>query len=316
MSNYTDNIYIDDPNHVWSKLLQLVPTESTVLDIGCSSGNLGQVLIEKKKCVVDGVELDPNDAKLAAKKLRKVWVGNIEKPEDLKPIKPGSYDILILADVLEHLVDPVAALEHAKKLLKPGGAVVFSIPNMAHVSIRLALLEGSFRHTETGVLDKTHLHFYDIEEVRRIFRDAGMTLEKVDTSPYPYSRALIRSRLSELGLTPSEKAYDLLTRPDASAFQYVGKVVYKPTDKKGPALPPVKQSIENDTHHLGRALESKEAEIEAQVKRAEELEAQIASLNHQLADILHSKLYRVSQRAVKPYRTVRGAFKSRKPNQK
>ena len=87
MSNYTDNQAADDPNHVWSKILDLVPRGSEILDIGCSSGNLDKVLIKEKNCIIDGVEPDEVDAKIASKYLRQVWSFSIEDEKNIKKIK-------------------------------------------------------------------------------------------------------------------------------------------------------------------------------------------------------------------------------------
>src|SRR5476651_805519 len=71
MSNYSDSNFANDSNTPWFKVLKLIPDKSKVLDIGCSSGNFGSVLIKEKKAIVDGLELDKGDAKTAGSRLRK-----------------------------------------------------------------------------------------------------------------------------------------------------------------------------------------------------------------------------------------------------
>lgn len=141
MSNYTDVAYTGDKNTTWFKMFNNIPEKSRVLDIGCSSGNFGEELQKSKGCEVIGVDLDKDDVKRAAKLLKAAHVMNIET-DDFS--KLGKFDRVIFADVLEHLVDPVASLQKVKKLLKPGGQVLFSIPNMAHMGTRLMLLTGKF----------------------------------------------------------------------------------------------------------------------------------------------------------------------------
>ena len=230
MSNYSDSTYTEGAeNSSWYKVLLSIPEESKVLDIGCSSGNFGKVLIDKKACIVDGVELDKSDFKKAQKNLRKVYNLNIET-DSIAAIK-DTYDVIYFGDVIEHLVDPVTALQKVKKLLNKNGKIVFSIPNMAHSTIRILMLKGDFEYTETGLLDKTHLHFYNLKEVQRVFAEAGYDVTDLDFVKKDYPDALIKKQLAEHGLklAPKSTFLESLHQPDAAAFQFVGSA--KPSAK-------------------------------------------------------------------------------------
>ena len=170
---------------------------------------------------MDGVELDENDAKLASHKLRNVWALNIETDE-LSELGNNKYDIIYFGDVIEHLVDPVSVLHRIEPLLEYHGKIIFSIPNMGHIGVRLALLTGEFEYTETGLLDKTHLHFYTQKEVVRVFELAGYSITKLDFVEKDYPRKLIEKQLSSNGLKASSKFYKKMSQTDASAFQFVG----------------------------------------------------------------------------------------------
>jgi 2-polyprenyl-3-methyl-5-hydroxy-6-metoxy-1,4-benzoquinol methylase len=233
MSNYSNSEYSEEgANTSWQKALNLVPKGSKVLDVGCSSGNFGKVLIEKKNCTVDGLELDAADAKLASKWLRNVYNLNIET-DDLGELK-DKYDIIYFGDVIEHLYYPSSTLKRVQKLLKPGGSILFSIPNMAHATIRLLLLTGDFEYTETGLLDKTHLHFYNLKEVERVFNEADMEISKLDYVEKDYPDQLIKDYLSKLGLSVNQNSSFLsnMRKVDAAAFQFIG--LAKPASKKIP----------------------------------------------------------------------------------
>src|SRR5216117_3169677 len=114
MSNYTDVSYTGDKNTTWFKMFNNIPERSCVLDVGCSSGNFGEVLIKGKSCEVVGVDLDKEDVNRAKKLLKDAYVMNIES-DDFS--KLGKFDRIIFADVLEHLQNPVASLMKVKKLL-------------------------------------------------------------------------------------------------------------------------------------------------------------------------------------------------------
>src|ERR1700733_14167683 len=198
MSNYTNNLF--DPetkNNPWVHLFEFVPEKSRVLDIGRSSGNFGHVLINEKNCEVVGLDIDAPDIALAKKKLNAAYVRNIER-EDIVDL--GLFDVIVFADVLEHLLDPIAALEKAKKQLKKGGRIVFSIPNMAHISIRIQLMKGFFVYMPMGVLDRTHLHYYDEIEVKHIFSEAKMAIQEINPATLSYPESKISEELYRLGL--------------------------------------------------------------------------------------------------------------------
>jgi len=230
MSNYSSSNYQpENPNSSWYKVYNMIDPNSSVLDIGCSSGNFGEALIKNKNCTVDGIELDQKDAAEAQKKLRKVYNMNIETGslDDMKE----KYDYIYLGDVIEHLLNPSQALIRIKGLLKNNGKILFSIPNMAHVSLRLMLLKGDFEYGETGLLDNTHLHFYTLREIERVFQEAGYSISLLDSNEATYPPELIADQLKELGIHKTPKLEKLLNSDEARVFQYVGTAVMGSTHK-------------------------------------------------------------------------------------
>jgi methionine biosynthesis protein MetW len=229
MSNYSSFKFEKDPNTSWYKIFNLIRPNSKVLDVGCSSGNFGEVLIKSKNCVVDGVELDQKDALEAQRKLRKVYNANIET-DPLNDLK-DKYDYIYFGDVIEHLVNPSQALIKIKKLLKKDGKILFSIPNMAHASVRLMLLKGDFEYSETGLLDNTHLHFYTLNEIKRVFQAAGCSISLLDNTEATYPPGLIIDQLRELGINETPKLEKLLNNDESRVFQYVGAAEIAKTRK-------------------------------------------------------------------------------------
>jgi 2-polyprenyl-3-methyl-5-hydroxy-6-metoxy-1,4-benzoquinol methylase len=160
---------------------------------------------------VVGLELDPHAAERARAFCEDVLVGDAETME--LPLEPGSFDAIVCADLIEHLRDPGAFMERVRPLLRPGGRLVLSTPNVANWTIRLQLLFGRFRYTERGILDRTHAHLFTRRTLIECVESAGYRVERLDfTVPVPV-----------LGLPLVERVAHAIgrLRPQLFAFQFV-----------------------------------------------------------------------------------------------
>jgi 2-polyprenyl-3-methyl-5-hydroxy-6-metoxy-1,4-benzoquinol methylase len=130
------------------------------------------------------MEVDPAAATRAREWCDEVVVGDVEAVE--LPFDPGSFDVLLCADVVEHLRDPVLFLQRTRAVLRRGGRLVLSTPNIANWSIRMCLLVGRFRYTDRGILDRTHTHFFTRRSLIECLDAAGYHVEHLDfTVPVP-----------------------------------------------------------------------------------------------------------------------------------
>jgi len=162
-----------------AKLLAAVGRENRVLDVGCSSGYLAAPLVARRNTVV-GVELDAAAARVAQGFCEQVLLGDIETME--LPLEPGSFDVVLLSDVIEHLRDPVDTLRRLRRCLRPGGRLVLSTPNVANWALRLSLLAGRWRYTDRGILDRTHTHLFTRATLREAIENAGYVVDRIDFS--------------------------------------------------------------------------------------------------------------------------------------
>jgi 2-polyprenyl-3-methyl-5-hydroxy-6-metoxy-1,4-benzoquinol methylase len=172
-------------------MLERVEGGAEVLDVGCWSGAAGAFLGKERGARVDGVEPEPRMAALAAGHYRDVCRSTIEQAMDeLVSERHQAYDSLLFLDVLEHLVDPHGVLVASHRLLRPGGTVLVSIPNVAHWSVRMELLRGRWRYRENGLLDRTHLRFFTHLTVHELVREAGWEVgwERVSVDQPPLIR--------------------------------------------------------------------------------------------------------------------------------
>lgn len=152
---------------------------SEVLDVGCATGYFAKKLKEKN-CKVWGIETDKESAKIAKKYCQDVYVANLEKINML-PFKKR-FDYILLLDVVEHLQNPKPALSFLKGYLKKTGVLIISTPNIAFISIRLALLFGKFKYTKMGIMDENHIHFFTKKTFLELIKKSGLKLLELDTA--------------------------------------------------------------------------------------------------------------------------------------
>lgn len=144
--------------------------------MGCGMGaTLGYLRDTLAPCNVYGVELNSMAASYAKHYIPNIIQGNIETM-DLNCYEENMFDYILLPDVLEHLHDPEAVLNKLKKYLKPSGFIVASIPNIMHYSVMLELLKGNFTYEDSGILDRTHIHFFTLQEIFKMFMCCGFEI--------------------------------------------------------------------------------------------------------------------------------------------
>src|SRR5581483_9187298 len=152
-----------------------------LLDVGAAQGDMAQVLTTHGY-EVTALEGDPTLAEMARRKCHKVIVADLDYS---LPNLEGPFDVVLCADVLEHLKNQLRVLVDLRHQLKPEGVAVVSVPNAAHLWVRLQLCLGRFDYAERGVLDRTHLRFFTLSSFRRLLREAGLTVLKLTTTPAP-----------------------------------------------------------------------------------------------------------------------------------
>lgn len=160
-----------------SVIARLIGKSKTVLDVGCNEGYLGRAADMSNQFF--GIDFAKPAVAQAKKSYEGAYVYDLNR---LTPLvwKRQKYDVIVFADVLEHLIDPVSTLRFfTKNYLKQNGRIIISLPNIANWQIRLQLLTGSFTYTQTGILDRTHLHFYTYISSQQLLAAAGLHCTKV-----------------------------------------------------------------------------------------------------------------------------------------
>lgn len=164
-----------------------------VLELGCAGGAFGAELKKRfPAATVVGIDAARAAAERAATRLDRVVHARLDGLDFAAAgFAPGEFDTVVAVDILEHLVNPWDLLVRLKPFLRPGGQVLASIPNVRNLTVvsRL-LLEGTFEYAERGLLDVTHLRFFTLEGMRRMFGECGYRVEE--------ARALLLPAMEQL----------------------------------------------------------------------------------------------------------------------
>lgn len=192
-----------------------------ILEIGTGSGALArQVKIAYPNVNYVGVEVSHEYVHLSGRYCDNVYFENIENASGELLREFGSVDVVIMADVLEHLIDPWKFLKRLKNWIKPSATLIVCIPNVQHWSIQFGLLAGNFDYSESGLLDKTHLRFFTKKTIVNMFESNGYIVKSIKPRIFQFKGQddMLR-KLILLSDSCGLNSADVVN--DAAAFQYV-----------------------------------------------------------------------------------------------
>jgi methionine biosynthesis protein MetW len=238
MSKYSaQEVPLEDGNSATTKIVGLIPTGARVLDVGCSAGYLGEALKERKQARVRGIELDKTDAAKARERgFEEVFTADLDRFA-WDTLDGHEFDAVVFADVLEHLKRPGDAIRGATRHLAPDGIVIASIPNIAHLSIRVELMEGGFAYEKLGLLDDTHLKYFTKKTIEDMLGAAGLSIKRLDATVYDLPEDQITERLRAVGLEATPRFWERMNGEEARAYQYVVVAGKSPGEAKPVELP-------------------------------------------------------------------------------
>lgn len=144
---------------------------NTILDIGCNDGQFASSLMQAGR-EVWGLEINPQQAEIAASKITKIIVGDFDEVYDSLP--KSYFDCIYFNDVLEHMLFPWDVLAKVKHLLKSEGIVVSSLPNFRYVgNLQEIIFKRDFQYKSWGILYTTHFRFFTMKSIFRMYQNSG-----------------------------------------------------------------------------------------------------------------------------------------------
>ena len=173
-----------NPSYIGKRndIIKFIPSEAKfILDIGCSIGTIGRQIKEINNAYITGIELSDKMGAEASKYLDEVIIGNVEKGV-LNRICNKKYDCIILADIIEHLIDPWKLVSQCYRILKNDGLIISSIPNIRHISTIFSLVvKGYWPYRDRGIHDKTHLRFFTLKNITQLFEKSNFSIYNIST---------------------------------------------------------------------------------------------------------------------------------------
>lgn len=177
------------------EILNLIPiTAKAILDLGCGTGTLGRALKKRQPCIVTGIELDKEAAATATKNLDICLCDNLNRYDPA--LRHRTYDCIVLADILEHLIAPWPVLKKFVSVLEENGSLIASIPNISHPYIISELKKELFRYQPAGILDVTHLRFFTKTTIGQMFYKTGLKIIKI--TPWPSEKNPIQYHITAI----------------------------------------------------------------------------------------------------------------------
>lgn len=216
-SKYDFDLDLNNTNSL-SLMIGQIRRGSTVLEFGPANGRMTRYLKEVLNCKVYLVEIDEEAGKQAAKYGEDIVIDDAETYSWYERYEMLRFDYITFADVLEHLHDPEQLLKRAKSLLKQDGSILLSVPNLAHNSVAISLLNNEFEYTSTGLLDNTHIHFFTKNSLDHTMERCGLIVAKrfatyapAGTTEIPVTNASVKG---------IDESY-WKSRPLGEVYQYV-----------------------------------------------------------------------------------------------
>lgn len=172
--------YEPQPNSAPARVVRIVGGDKRVLELGPGPGSITR-LLKDNGCRVTALELDPDAIEIVAQYCEHIYPCNLNDPAWPATLSGSDkFEVIIAADVLEHLYDPWTTLSSLPPLLAKNGYVVISLPHVGHNAVIACLLAGDLDYQPWGLLDKTHIRFFGIKNIQRLFNDAGFKIVEAE----------------------------------------------------------------------------------------------------------------------------------------
>ena len=202
-----------------ARVIRLTGQNRRVLEVGAGPGSITKHLIHTNGCDVVAVEVDSTaieKLKSFCDRIYSLNLNDVNWPAALS--NEDNFDVVIAADVLEHVSNPLQTLRGMTSLLREGGEIILSLPHVGHCTIGACLLAEDFKYQDWGLLDKTHVQFFGLKNINKLYEAAGLSIVEAQF----VVRTPRQTEFNDIWEATNEKAkIGLLTNPHAFVYQVV-----------------------------------------------------------------------------------------------
>lgn len=158
-------------------VVRMVGHNKKVLELGAGPGSITKHLKNTGQCAITAVEYDGSALPWLRPYCDSVHQLDLNQRNWSTALDDnGPFDVIVAADVLEHLYSPSAVLEQMRLLLAPEGCIIVSLPHISHAAVMATMLNENFRYGDWGLLDRTHIRFFGLTNIQDLFAQAGLKI--------------------------------------------------------------------------------------------------------------------------------------------
>jgi 2-polyprenyl-3-methyl-5-hydroxy-6-metoxy-1,4-benzoquinol methylase len=257
---YEYNVDLDGTTAA-ATVVRMVGAHKQVLEVGAGPGSITRLLKDHGNCRVTAVELDEKAIHKLSDYCERVYQCDLNDPAWGPTVaKDGKFQVVVAADVLEHLYDPWKTLVAMKALLDEEGYIVVSLPHIGHNAVVASIFREDFEYQEWGLLDKTHIRFFGIHNIQRLFNDAGYEIVEAEFITRAPGSTELAKHWNQI---PDDLRQSLERNPFGNVYQVVVKAQPSSAPKKGlrlSSLPvPGGASVSQNTAFAFKAIRSVKA---------------------------------------------------------
>ena len=218
------------PNTTGAKVVRMAGKGKRILELGPGPGSITQ-LLRRNSCHITALENDAEAIDIVSPYCDAIHQCDLNSADWDKVLEESDrFEVIVAADVLEHLYDPWTLLKKLHPLLTNDGRVIASLPNAGHNAVISCLLTNDFEYRPSGLLDRTHIRFFGIRNIQEMFQNAGFKIVEADFVFAVPEKTEFAARWRDL---PSEVRQALLINRFGSVYQVVVNAVRESSPEEG-----------------------------------------------------------------------------------
>lgn len=233
-----------------ARVVRMVGNDKRVLEIGAGPGSITKLLHGVSHCRVTALEIDHEAIKILRQYCEQVHQADLNNPAWPGVIEQEDrFEVVVAADVLEHVYEPLTVLKAMKGFVNEAGYLVISLPHVGHSAVHACLLEEDFEYRDWGLLDRTHIRFFGIRNMQKLFEDAGLKIVHAEF----VVRTPEQTEFAERWARTSEDLRRVLeTNPFGLVYQVVVKAV--PVEHVGAAISLLDLPVDHPSRPISSTL--------------------------------------------------------------